>query len=112
MYIPSILNEVDRILVDLQRTFLSLHPNETPRVVFDCDQTLIEGDIGEYTLAYMLHHKLSHTDPQWWSYLSSVLDDDSLYLAYQAECKQTTALSDHIFTLILDGFALHFGNTT
>jgi phosphoserine phosphatase len=104
MYIPSVLNEVDQMLIDLQSKFLSLHSHATPRVVFDCDQTLIEGDIGEYTLAYVLHYKLTQADSQWWSYLSAVLDDDSLQVAYQSECMDSTCLSNPLLQKIWQAY--------
>jgi phosphoserine phosphatase len=42
---------------------------DTPKFVFDCDQTLINGDIGEATLQYAIDQRWVISHDAWWRHL-------------------------------------------
>jgi len=57
----------------------------TPRVAFDCDQTLIEGDIGEAALATLALRAELPTEQSWWAPLETAIGAqarDELRLQY------------------------------
>jgi len=73
---PSALNSLLREL--LRRADEAQRAGLTPRVAFDCDQTLIDGDIGEATLASLTLSGELPTQAEWWSPLKAVLGQEGL----------------------------------
>lgn len=62
-----------------------------PRVAFDCDQTLIDGDIGEATLATVILNGELPRQQAWWAPLLEILDESvlkTLKTRYELESKQ------------------------
>jgi HAD superfamily phosphoserine phosphatase-like hydrolase len=65
--------------LEIQRT----DEASSPLVVFDCDQTLITGDIGETLLFDLLETLQIKGDSVWWSMLAPVVDPEPLREAYE-----------------------------
>ena len=56
------------IALDLSSSEAARHPEE-PRFAFDCDQTLIRGDLGEATYRRALAHRWIISHDAWWRHL-------------------------------------------
>lgn len=72
----------------------------TPRVAFDCDKTLIDGDIGEATLASMtLSGSLPERDA-WWEPLGAVLSAEALQnlIDRYQRARQAMSVSPELFS--------------
>ena len=88
----STLDRIEQSILQLKQK--QNHSSAIARVVFDCDQTLIQGDIGEYALAYMLYHKLIHDDDRWWHWFTYIPQHITLVHRYRDALTQSDTYLD------------------
>ena len=91
------MSHTDQLLNQLQQKIFAV---DTPDIVFDCDQTLLDGDIGEAFLAELLLQLEINPSDQWWA----LLGDDAISIRdlYRKQYSDplVTTLSDACFIML------------